>query len=189
VTATAPRVYSILCYNLHMSERRDILRQVMDETRTSQSELSRMSGVHQPSISQMLGGRVELSDDMLHRLLSCMGFGFEVVYRPIPLNLTKSVRRSWRLHRRLSTHLDGETFEHWTPLILQNLQQMNDRVRGEPHTENLRRWHHLVEGRDLPGLRRVLTGLDEISIQMREVSPMRGLLSQAERSEVLGQAS
>ena len=41
----------------------------------------------------------------------------------------------------------------------------------------------------MPGLHRVLTGLDRDSVEMREVSPMRGLLSQAERSEVLGLAS
>lgn len=172
-----------------MSGRRDILSQVMDETGTSQSELSRLSGVHQPSISQMLSGRVEPSDDMLRRLLSCMGFGVEVIYRPVPLDLTKSVGRSWRLHRRLSTHLDRETLGEWTPRILTNLEQMTGRVRGEPHTTNLQRWRGLVSDGDLTGLRRVLTGLDETSIQMREVSPMRGLLSQEERNEVLGSAA
>ena len=48
-----------------MSEHGDLLRLVMRETGTTQSQLSRLSGVHQPSISQFLSGRVELSDDML----------------------------------------------------------------------------------------------------------------------------
>ena len=43
----------------------------------------------------------------------------------------------------------------------------------------------LVQQRDLPGLRRVMTGLDTDSVQMREVSPLGGLLPQAERSKVL----
>ena len=38
---------------------------------------------------------------------------------------------------------------------------------------------------DLGGLHRVLTGLDRDSIEMREVSPMGGLLSEQERMEAL----
>lgn len=69
--------------------------------------------------------------------------------------------------------------------MARNLAQTRERVRGEPHTRNLERWSRLVETSDLPGPHRVLTGLDEPAIQMREVSPMRGLLSQEERNEIL----
>lgn len=168
-----------------MSERRDILGRVMSETGTTQSELSRLSGVRQPSISQMLSGRVEPSDEMLGRLLSCMGFGLEVVRRPVRLDLPRSVRRSWLLHRRISTLLDRRTLEEWTPRILGNVEQMRGQLRGEPHRTNLERWSTLVGDGDLPGLHRVLTGLDTDAIEMREVSPMRGLLTQRERDEVL----
>ena len=54
---------------------------------------------------------------------------------------------------------------------------------------NLDRWERLVDDGDVSGLHRVMTGLDVESVEMREVSPMRGLLSQTERSEVLGLAS
>ena len=53
-----------------MPSRGGLLREVMLETSTTQSELSRVSGVHQPSISQFLSGKVELSDEQLDRLLS-----------------------------------------------------------------------------------------------------------------------
>src|SRR6266567_3305533 len=66
------------------------------------SALSRLSGVRQPSISQFLSGKVELSDDQLDRLLSCMGYRLEVTRRPVVPELTRSERRSWRLHCRLS---------------------------------------------------------------------------------------
>jgi predicted XRE-type DNA-binding protein len=56
-------LYSIECYSRVMSSRGDLLREVMLETSTTQSELSRVSGVHQPSISQFLSGKVELSDE------------------------------------------------------------------------------------------------------------------------------
>jgi len=61
-------------------------------------------------------------------------------------------------------------------------------VQGQPHRRNIDRWRSLLESGDVPGLHRVLTGLDRDSIEMREVSPLGGLLSTEERSEVLRQA-
>jgi hypothetical protein len=52
--------------------------------------LSRLSGVRQPSISQFLSGRVELSDDQFDQLLSCMGYRLEVTWRPVVPDLTRA---------------------------------------------------------------------------------------------------
>ena len=172
-----------------MSTRGEILRDVMLETGITQSELSRISGVRQPSISQYLSGRGHLSDDMLDRLLSCMGYRLEVVRRPVRQELGRSPKRSWELHRRLSSHLTSETLREWRPVMLRNLTRLREVTRGQPHLRNLDRWQRLITDDDLPGLHRVMTGLDTDSVEMREVSPMRGLLSQSERSEVLGLAS
>lgn len=161
------------------------MRQVMLETSTTQSELSRLSGVRQPSISQFLSGKVDLSDDQLDRLLSCMGFRLEVVRRPVVPELTRSELRSWRLHRQLSKSLNRTSFTQWRPRIERNLARQRTSVSGQPHLRNLDRWESLVNGGDLPGIHRVLTGLDRDSIEMREVSPMGGLLSQEERASVL----
>jgi hypothetical protein len=150
--------------------------------------LSRVSGVRQPSISQYLSGRGHLSDDMLDRLLSCMGFRLEVVRRPLQPELGRSPKRSWELHRRLSSHLNPQTLSEWRPVMLRNLTRLRENTRGEPHLRNLDRWQDLIQRGDLPSLHRVMTGLDTDAIEMREVSPMRGLLSQAERPEVLGSA-
>jgi hypothetical protein len=147
-----------------MPSRGGLLREVMLETSTTQSELSRVSGVHQPSISQFLSGKVELSDEQLDR-------------------------RSWRLHRRLSMHMTRTSLEQWLPTIGRNLERLRGSVSGEPHMRNLDRWRSLIDRGDVPGLRRVLTGLDRDSIEMREVSPMGGLLSQDERMDVLQMAS
>lgn len=157
----------------------------MLETGTTQSRLSRLSGVRQPSISGFLSGRVDLSDEQVDRLLSCMGYRLEVVRRPVVPTLTRSERRSWQLHRRLSTLLDRDRLEDWRPTIERNLDRLNEQITGQPHERNLQRWRDLVEHRDLPGLHRVLTGLDRNSIEMREVSPMGGILTQEQRSEVL----
>jgi len=160
----------------------------MLETGVTQSELSRVSRVRQPSISQFLSGRVELSDEMLDRLLSCVGYRLKVIRRPVKNELRRSEERSWRLHRRLSRNLYSSTFEEWRPRIEKNLGRLHAGTTGQPHLRNLDRWQLLVEDGDLPSLHRVLTGRDRDSVEMREVSPMGGLLSQRERSEVLGLA-
>ena len=157
----------------------------MVETSTTQSDLSRLSGVRQPSISGFLSERVQLSDEQLDRLLSCMGRRLEVVRRPVVPELTRSERRSWHLHRQLSTQLNRVSFEQWLPTIDRNLDRLRDRVTGQPHERNLQRWRDLVDRNDLPGLHRVLTGLDRESIEMREVSPMSGLLPDEVRRDVL----
>lgn len=166
-----------------------MLRQVMLETGTTQSELSRTSGVHQPSISQFVSGKVELSDEQLDRLLSCMGYRLEVVRRLVAPELTRSERRSWVLHRRLSAHLTRASLEEWRPTIERNFRRIRDGVTGQPHVRNVERWTSLVERSDVLGLHRVMTGLDRDSIEMREVSPMGGLLPHDERAEALAQVS
>jgi len=168
-----------------VSDGRETLREAMTRTGTSQSELSRVSGVHQPSISQFLSGRIEMSDEQLERLLSCMGYRLEVLRRPVQVELSRSMRRSWGLHRQLSTHLDRDSLEGWLPTIVENLNRLRVSTQGQPHERNLERWAGMVERRDVPGIRRVLTGLDVDSIEMREVSPLGGLLPQSERIKVL----
>jgi hypothetical protein len=157
----------------------------MRETRTTQVGLSRLSGVSQPSISQFLSGKVDLSDEQLDRLLSCMGYRLEVTRRPVVPDLNRSERRSWRLHCRLSIRLTPTSLEEWRPTIERNLEHLRSRITGEPHSRNLDRWNLLVDHGDVLGLHRVLTGLDRDSIEMREVSPMSGMLPEGERKAVL----
>jgi transcriptional regulator with XRE-family HTH domain len=168
-----------------MSDRSAVLREVMLTTGTSQSELSRLSGVWQPSISQFLSGKVHLSDEQLDRLLSCMGYQLEVVRRPVRPELTRSEWRSWRLHRQLATHLTRSSLEQWRPTIERNLERLRGSVRGQPHVRNLDGWESLLDRGDVLGLHRILTDLDRDSIEMREVSPLGGLLPNEERLRVL----
>jgi predicted XRE-type DNA-binding protein len=168
-----------------MTARGDLLHEVMLQTRTTQSRLSRLSGVHQPSISQFLVGKVDLSDEQLDRLLSCMGHQLEVVRRVVSPALTRSERRSWMLHRQLSGHLTRSTLGEWRPTMQRSLVRLGRSVTGQPHEQNLERWQRLLDEEDVRGLHRVLTGLDRASIEMREVSPMQGLLPEHERRQVM----
>ena len=72
-----------------MSDRSEVLATVMHDTGTTQSELSRLSGVRQPSISQFLSDKVDLSDEQLDRLLSCMGYRYEISRQPVTPELTR----------------------------------------------------------------------------------------------------
>jgi DNA-binding transcriptional regulator YdaS (Cro superfamily) len=158
----------------------------MEETGTSQSGLSRLTGVHQPSISQFLSGKVDLSDEKLDRLLSSMGYRLEVTRRPVRPDLNRSELRSWKLHRQISSKLSSSSLQEWKPRLRKNLKQLKGQTQGEPHMRNLDRWGQLIETDDIPNLHRVLTGLDRDSVEMREVTPMQGILSQEERSKTLG---
>ena len=177
-------IHSTACY-IFLVDRPDVLREALSETGTTQSQLSRLSGVKQPSLSQMLSGRIEMSDEMLGRLLSCVGYRLEVVRRPVRVQLDRSSRRRWRMHQRLVSQLSPEILKQWTPAIRRNLRQLRRDTRGEPHMSNLDRWQRLVSSGDVRGLRLVMTGLDTDSIQMREVSPLGGLLSEGDRQHVL----
>jgi transcriptional regulator with XRE-family HTH domain len=168
-----------------VSDRSEVLETVMHETGTTQSELSRLSGVRQPSISQFLSDKVSLSDEQLDRLLSCMGYRLEISRQPVTPELTRSERRSWKLHRELARHLTRPTLTQWQPTIEHNLKRLRTGVTGEPHRRNLDRWESLLKHGDIPGLHRVLTGLSHDCIEMREVSPMGGLLPEEERMRVL----
>lgn len=168
-----------------MSDRGDVLRTVMRETGTTQSELARLSGVHQPSISQFLSDKVEFSDEQLERLLSCMGYRLEITRHPVIPDLTRSERRSWKLHRELARYLTRSTLTQWQPAIERNLRRLRSGVTGEPHMRNLDRWESLLKRGDVSGMHRVLTGLSRDCIEMREVSPMGGLLPDEERTRVL----
>jgi transcriptional regulator with XRE-family HTH domain len=157
----------------------------MRTTRTTQVELSRLSGLHQPSISQFLNGRINISDEQLDRLLSCMGHRLEVVHTTVEPELTRSERRSWLLHRRLSLDLTRDMLPEWRTTIEHNLGRLERSVIGQPHERHLEQWRLLVESDDVLGIKRVLTGLDRESIEMREVSPLGGLLTDQQRRDVL----
>ncbi|MGD1424641.1 XRE family transcriptional regulator [Mycolicibacterium septicum] len=168
---------------------REVLGEVMRNTGMTQSELARLSGVRQPSISQILAGKIECSDDQLTRLLACMGYTLEITRRAVNADLTRSEQRSWVVHRQLATHLTSTSLTKWGATILTNIKRLRTGVRGQPHLANLDRWEHIVEDNDVHALRRALIGLDRHNIEMREVTPMGGLLPDEERRDAIRKAA
>jgi transcriptional regulator with XRE-family HTH domain len=132
-------------------DRPSILRTAMSETGLTQSRLSVLSGVKQPSLSQMLHRRIDMSDDMLDRLLSCMGYRLEVVRRAVPANLDHSSERRWRMHQPLVSQLSPDSLRHWGPVLTRNLEGLRRSTRGEPHMQNIDRWSELISSGDQRG--------------------------------------
>ncbi|WP_155944017.1 hypothetical protein [Mycobacterium sp. 360MFTsu5.1] len=95
--------------------------------------------------------------------------------------LTRSEHRSWIVHCQLATHLTATSLTDWRTTILDNIARLRLSVHGRPHLENLDHWQHIVESNDLAGLRRALIGVDRHDIEMREVTPLGGLLPDDER--------
>lgn len=170
-------------------ERHIILGRLMQESGIRQSDLSAMSGVRQPNISRYLSGRKSLGESVFNHLLSCMGFESRVRIEVVRPELTRSERRSWLLHRHVSSVFSDDRLESELSRLQRNLDRVRERSQGEPHESNIREWGDILQGRDWLQLRRVLTGLDRHSIEMREVSPMSGLLSDSERRDVLRSAA
>ena len=83
------------------------------------------------------------------------------------------------------SQLSPDSLRRWGPVLTRNLERLRRSTRGEPHVRNLDRWSELVSSDDIRGLRRVMTGLDTDSVQMREISPFGGLLPEGERQRVL----
>lgn len=172
--------YNIYCYSCGMN-RSDILRIGMERTETSQSELSRVTGVPQGRISNYVTGKLEPSEGMLDRLLGGLGVQVSVVIEPVQMERTKL--RSWRLHRTILQKLSGGEPE-WERMD-HNLERLRSVIQGQPHERNLDRWQRIVDTRNLREFRRVLTDLSTDGIEMREVSPMSGTLTEEERRQVL----
>lgn len=169
-------------------DRRTTLQQLMRDTGINQSTLSTMSGVRQPNLSGYLSGSKPLGESVFTHLLSCMGFDSMVRIEVFQPELTRSERRSWLLHRHISGVIDDERWGELRPMLIDNLRGVRSRTQGEPHESNMSEWERILLNGDWLRLRRVLTGMDRHSIEMREVSPMSGVLSDRERRDVLAAA-
>jgi transcriptional regulator with XRE-family HTH domain len=140
----------------------------MDSTGLSQVELSRLTGLPQSKISRYVSGRLEPSEPTLDLLLSSLGLRVDVDVSPVPME--RAERRSWLLHRQVSRKLGttGIDDSGW-----QRMQR------------NLDRWQRIIDSRSLRDLQRVLVDTSTDGIEMREVSPMTGFLTEDERLSVL----
>ncbi len=156
----------------------------MKETGMTQSQLSMVTGVSQGRISSYVNDRVGMTDEMLSYLGKPLGMKFKHTWDPVPIKHNRDERRSWMFHLRLSELLDDNLL-NWLPTMESNLRTLRTTNRGEPHFGNVERWRRLVESRSVRDLRSVMVDPDRDGIEMREVSPFNGCLTERDRVEIL----
>jgi transcriptional regulator with XRE-family HTH domain len=165
--------------------RSEVLRRGLSLTGVSQSELSRLTGVPQSKVSRYVTGRLEPSEPTLDQLMS--GLGLQVSFDVAPVRMERTKLRGWMLHREVSRKLSTSLGEPEWERMRRNLDQVRAHTQGQPHERNLDRWQRIIESRDLRELRHVLLDTSTDGIEMREVSPMSGFLTDDERLKVLEQ--
>lgn len=164
--------------------RSEVLRRGMDSTGTSQMELSRLTGLPPSKISRYVSGKLEPSEPTLKLLLS--GLGLQVGFNVSPVPMERTKRRSWLLHREISHKLgvSGIDESEWDRMQ-RNLDRVRSNTQGAVHERNLDRWQRIIDSRSLRNLQRVLVDTSTDGIEMREVSPMSGFLTEDERLGVV----
>lgn len=156
----------------------------MDSTGMSQVELSRLTGLPPSKISRYVSGKLEPSEPTLDLLLSSLGLQVDFDLEPVPMERTK--RRSWMLHRLVSRKLGTTGIDNsgWGRMQ-RNLDRVRSNIQGPVHERNVDRWQQIIDSRSLRDLQRVLVDTSTDGIEMREVSPMTGFLTEDERLGVL----
>ena len=156
----------------------------MDSAGVIQVELSRLTGVPPSKISRYVSGKLEPSEPTLGLLLSSLGLQVDFDLEPVPMERSK--RRSWMLHRLISRKLGttGIDDSGWQRMQ-RNLDRVCSNVQGPVHERNVDRWQQVIDSRSLRDLQRVLVDTSTDGIEMREVSPMTGFLTEDERLSVL----
>lgn len=164
--------------------RSEVLRRGMEATGASQVGLSRLTGLPASKISRYVSGKLEPSEPTLDLLLSSLGLRVDFDVSPVMLERTK--RRSWLLHRQISEKLGRSGIDElgWERMQ-RNLDRVRSNIHGLVHERNLDRWQCIIDQRSLRALHRALVDISPDGIEMREVSPMTGFLTEDERLGVL----
>lgn len=154
--------------------------------------LARLCGVAGPTVVDWerseAAGSIQI--ETLQRALAAMGERLVVASRSQQLEFKPLERREHRLglelHRSIALKLvaDPETV---LESALARLDPMRVGLRGGA-LGWLDQWAHLIAERDIGGLVAVMLGTGQHDIDMRSVSPFRGLLSPDERNHVLERA-
>jgi hypothetical protein len=74
-----------------------------------------------------------------------MGLRLEVARRAVEPELTRDERRSWMLHRTLSSRLTGTSPDQWQPIIEGDLTRLREAATGRPQERNVARWAALID--------------------------------------------
>ncbi len=167
-----------------------LIREQRERAGVSVRELARRLDVSPATVQNYeraeAGGRIQL--DTLRRALAALDA--EVSVRVTPLVTLQLERREERvaleLHKKVAEHLLRDA-----DATLANVSRVATTVRSrvDPYTAGLLdEWMRLADACDLPGLLHAMTSTDQHSIDMRQVGPFNGVLSDDERLDAIRRA-
>ncbi len=128
-------------------------------------------------------GTIQLST--LRRALSAMQQ--RLVIDIEPRFARREQRLSFEFHRAVLDKLLKKP-ESTLASAAERLPRLQAAVRGELGEGWMRDWKAMIEARDLHGLAAVMTGSDQRSIDMRQVSPFDAVLDREERRSAMERA-
>jgi len=105
-----------------------------------------------------------------------------------PGSAAASSRSRWRsllLHRLVAESVDWADRESWLPRVREGIARIRRSTRGESHLANLKRWEEWAEAGETAIMRERMCATDEDACGLREVSPMAGFLTDAQRLAVI----
>lgn len=167
-----------------------LIREQRERASVSVRELARRLEVSPATVQNYeraeSSGRIQL--DTLRRALEALDATVSIrVSAPQAHRLARREERvALELHKKVAEHLlrDADS-------TLANVKRVatDARRRVDPYTAGLLdEWMSLAEARDLPGLLHAMTATDQHSIDMRQVGPFNGVLSETERLDAIRRA-
>lgn len=167
-----------------------LIRSERQRADVSVRELARRLGVSPATVQNYeraeASGRIQL--DTLRRSLEALDVTVSIHARKAraPRLERREERVALELHKKVAEHLlrdEDATLANVTRVANESRQ------RVDPHTaELLDEWTRLSEARDLPGLLHAMTATDRRSIDMRQVGPFNGVLSDEDRLDAIRRA-
>lgn len=140
--------------------------------------MAEAGGTSQPTIAAYESDRKSPTLATVERLARAVSLEATVAFHP---PMTREDRRSLALHRRIAERLSDDP-----SAVLRRARRTLIRMQSVagPGTQLLREWSLLLD-RPLPALLEVLEDPSPWARELRHVTPFAGVLSPAERAEVI----
>lgn len=167
-----------------------LIRHQRERSSVSVRELARRLDVSPATVQNYeraeAGGRIQL--DTLRRVLGALNatVSVRVSAATTPRLERREERVALELHKKVAERLLRDT-----DATLAGVERVatEARSRVDPYTAGLLdEWMLLAGARDLPGLLHAMTSTDQHSIDMRQVGPFNGVLSESERLDAIRRA-
>lgn len=167
-----------------------LIRQQRERSGVSVRELARRLGVSAATVQNYeraeASGGIQL--DTLRRALGALDATVSIRVGTTPQHrpARREERVSLELHKKVAERLLRDTD---STLANVNRFATEARRRVDPYTAGLLdEWMRLADARNLPGLLHAMTATDQHSIDMRQVGPFNGILSDDERLDAIRRA-